>query len=45
MEDVELGDGFFLYMYEIKDLYGNEYDTDPVEMQVDGDTILPYQTP
>ena len=41
MEDEDLGDGFFLYMYEIEDMFGTEYDTDPVEMQVDGDTILP----
>ena len=44
MEDEDLGDGFFLYMYEIEDLFGTEYDTDPVEMQVDGDTIIPYES-
>lgn len=44
MEDEDLGDGFFLYMYEIEDMFGTEYDTDPVEMQVDGDTIIPYES-
>ncbi|MCC6094045.1 MAG: clostripain-related cysteine peptidase [Eubacterium sp.] len=43
MEDEDLGDGFFLYMYEITDIFGNTYDSDPVEMQAEGDSIIPYQ--
>lgn len=39
MEDEDMGDGNYMYMFEITDLFGVEYDTDPVVMQVDGDTI------
>ncbi|MGN0362397.1 MAG: clostripain-related cysteine peptidase [Bilifractor sp.] len=44
MEDEDMGDGFFLYMYEITDVFGNTYDTDPIEMQAEGDSIIPYES-
>lgn len=39
MEDEEMGDGYYMYMYEIEDVFGAVYDTDPVVMQVEGDTV------
>lgn len=44
MEDTDMGDGLFLYMYEIRDIFGTTYDTDPVEMQAEGDSIIPYES-
>lgn len=39
MEDTDLGDGTFMYMYEIEDVFGNEIDADAVEIKVEGDDI------
>lgn len=32
-------DGIYMYMFEIKDIFGVEYDTEPVVMEAAGDTI------
>ena len=34
-----MGDGYYMYMFEITDIFGVEYDTEPVIMQVEGDTV------
>lgn len=39
MEDEDMGDGYYMYMFEITDIFGVEYDTEPVIMQVEGDTV------
>lgn len=39
MEDQDMGDGSYMYMFEITDVFGVEYDTEPVVMVADGDTI------
>jgi len=41
MEDEDMGDGFYMYMFEIEDMFGVEYDADPVVMEAAGDTIYP----
>lgn len=39
MKDTDLGDGTYLFMYEIEDVFGNEINTDPAELEVKGDTM------
>ncbi|MDD5880869.1 hypothetical protein, partial [Stecheria intestinalis] len=39
MEDQDMGDGSYMYMFEITDVFGVEYDTEPVVMVADGDAI------
>lgn len=39
MEDTDLGDCTYLFMYEIVDVFGNEIDVDPVELEIEGDNI------
>lgn len=41
MQDEDMGDGFYMYMFEIEDTFGAEYDADPVVMEAAGDTIYP----
>ena len=37
--DEDMGDGTYMYMFEIEDMFGREYDADPVVMQAEGDSI------
>ena len=41
MQNEDMGDGFYMYMFEIKDIFGVEYDTEPAVMEAAGDTIYP----
>ena len=37
--DEDMGDGTYMYMFEIVDMFGREYDAEPVVMQAEGDNI------
>ncbi len=39
MKDTDLGDGTYMFMYEIEDVFGHEIDADPAELEVKGDTM------
>jgi hypothetical protein len=43
MQGEDMGDGFYMYMFEIEDIFGVEYDAEPVVMEAAGDTIYPIK--
>ena len=43
MQGEDMGDGCYMYMFEIEDIFGVEYDAEPVVMEAAGDTIYPIK--